>query len=143
MPERGGVRPWSRPETEFPALVPVGALHFPRTEPSEVAVTAMLAYSNGFEFFVTRLLRPDGPGFGSGDGLGPPGDEAPSYRILDFGGGVGSLHRSDSRWWTWPLPPPGRLEFICQLGAVERRVSMEAQLILDAAQRSMRVWACD
>ena len=66
VPERRG--PWSRP-----ALVPVGALHFLRTEPSEVAVTAVLAYSNGFEFFVTRLLRPDGPGFGSGDGPGPPG----------------------------------------------------------------------
>jgi hypothetical protein len=71
----------------------------------------------------------------------PPGDQAPSCRILDFGGGTGSLHRSDSRWWTWPLPPPGRLDFICQLGPVERRVSIEAQLILDAAQRSMRVWA--
>ncbi|MGH3299607.1 MAG: hypothetical protein ACRDP7_48265 [Trebonia sp.] len=171
VPKRPGVRPWNRPETEFPALVPVGTLHFPRTEPSEVAITAVLAYSNGFEFFVTRLLRPDGPGFSSGNGPGPPGrrrdgvrqpmtlglevadggqvignvpsphgDEAPPYRILDFGGGVGSLHRSDSRWWTWPLPPPGRLDFICQLGAIERRVSMEAQLILDAAQRSMRVW---
>jgi hypothetical protein len=172
VPERRGVSPWCRPETEFPAVVPAGALHFPRTGPSEVAVTAVLAYSNGFEFFVTRLLRPDGPGFGSGGGPGPPGrrrdgveqpmtvglevadgsrvignvpspplGEAPSYRILDFGGGVGSLHRSDSRWWTWPLPPPGRLDFICQLGEVERRVSMEAQLILDAARRSMRAWA--
>src|SRR5580693_8851539 len=73
VPERRGVSPWCRPETEFPAVVPAGALHFPRTGPSEGAVTAVLAYSNGFEFFVTRLLRPDGPGRGSGGGPGPPG----------------------------------------------------------------------
>jgi hypothetical protein len=57
--------------------VPVGTLHFTRTEPSEVAITAVLAYSNRFEFFVTRLLRPDGPGFGRGSGPTPPGNEAP------------------------------------------------------------------
>lgn len=167
------VHPWRRPETEFPALVPVGTLHFTRTEPSEVAVTAVLAYSNGFEFFVTRLLRPDGPGFGHGRGptppglrkdgpavhqlmtvglefadgsqvIGnvpsPPGNEEPPGRILDFGGGVGTAHRSDSRWWTWPLPPSGRMDFICRLDAAETRVSMEAQLILDASRRSMHVW---
>jgi hypothetical protein len=171
--KRRVARPWYRPETEFPALVPVGTLHFTRTEPSEVAITAVLAYSNGFEFLVTRLLRPDGPGFGRGAGPTPPGlrrdgpsvsqpmtvglefadgsqvignvpsphgDEAPPGRILDFGGGVGSTHRSDSRWWTWPLPPSGRVDFICQLGAVEKRISMEAQLILDASRRSLQAW---
>ncbi|HEY3652769.1 MAG TPA: hypothetical protein VGL33_32700, partial [Streptosporangiaceae bacterium] len=55
--------PWERPETEFGVLVPAGILQFDRTEPSKVAVTALSAYSNGFEFFITRLLRPDGPGF--------------------------------------------------------------------------------
>jgi hypothetical protein len=94
------VRPWNRPETEFPALAPVGTLHFTRTEPSEI--TAVLAY---------------------------------------FGGSVGSTHRSDSRWWTWPLPPAGRMDFICQLGAAETRVSVEAQLILDASRRSVHAWS--
>jgi hypothetical protein len=49
-------------------------------------------------------------------------------------------HRGDSRWWTWPLPPPGRLDFICLLGAVETRVSVDARLILDAARRSGPAW---
>jgi hypothetical protein len=171
--KRRVVRPWHRPETEFPALVPVGTLHFTRTEPSEVAITAVLAYSNGFEFLVTRLLRPDGPGFYHGAGPIPPGrrrgaaavsqpmtvglefadgsqvignpasplwDEAPPGRILDFSGSVASSHRSDSRWWTWPLPPSGRIDFICQFGAVEKRVSMEAQLVIDASQRSFQAW---
>jgi len=172
-PGRRVVHLWNRPETEFPALVPVGILHFTRTEPSEVAVTAVLAYSNGFEFLVTRLLRPDGPGFGheagptppglrrdspavrqpmtiglgfadgsqvTGDVPSPAGNEVPTGRILNFGGSVGSTHRSDSRWWTWPLPPRGRLDFICRLGAAETRVSMDARLILEASQRSARAW---
>jgi hypothetical protein len=50
------------------------------------------------------------------------------------------MHRFDSRWWTWPLPPSGRMDFICQLGAVETRVSVDAQLILDASRRSVHVW---
>ena len=47
------------------------------------------------------------------------------------------------RWWTWPLPPRGLLEFICQLGTGETRVGIDAQLILDASQRSVRVWPED
>lgn len=170
--QRRVVRPWDRPETEFGVLVPVGILQFDRTEPSAVAVTALWAYSNGFEFIVTRLARPDGPGFEYGRGpssrqrkdvpavhqpmtvglefadgsqvIGnvpsPAGNEEPPSRILDFGGGVGSTHRGDSRWWTWPLPPGGRMDFICQLGAAETRVSMDAQLILNASQQSEQVW---
>jgi hypothetical protein len=171
--ERRVARPWDRPETEFPALVQVGTVRFPRAEPSEVAITAVLAYSNGFEFFVTRLLRPDGPGFGRrlgptppglrsngpavdqpmtiglefadgsqviGNVPAPPGNEEPPGRILHFGGGTGSSHRGDSRWWTWPLPPRGRMSFICQLDAAETRVSIDAQLVLDASRRSVRAW---
>lgn len=70
----------------------------------------------------------------------PAGNEDPPSRVLDFGGGTGSTHRGDSRWWTWPLPPSGRMDFICQLGAAETRVSMDAQLILDAAQQSVQAW---
>jgi hypothetical protein len=117
------VRSWERPETEFGVLVPVGILQFDRTEPSAVAVSALWAYSNGFDFMLTRLLRPDGPGLhratmpslrkgGPGvrqpmtSGLGfadgsqvlgnvpsPADDEEPPSRILDFLGGFGSTHR--------------------------------------------------
>jgi hypothetical protein len=169
--KRRVIHPWERPETQFGVLVPVGILQFDQTEPSRVAITALWAYRNGFEFIVTRLVRPDGPGFEYGRGpsrrrqdgpvvhqpmtvglefadggqvIGnvpsPAGNEEPPRRILDFGGGVGSTHRGDSRWWTWPLPPSGRMDFICQLGAAETRVSIDAQLILDAAQRSVQAW---
>jgi hypothetical protein len=54
----------------------------------------VLAYSNGFEFFVTRLLRPDGPGFGRGSGPTPPGlrrdgpaVEQPMKVGVEFAGG--------------------------------------------------------
>jgi hypothetical protein len=170
------IQPWERPEAEYPALVPVGTLRFDRTEPSAIAVSTVLAYHSGFEFFVTRLLRPDGPGFDRGRGPGPrrarrdgprvhqlmevgvefadgrrafatdvppsAGDD-PAGPVLHGGGGVSSTHRGDSRWWTWPLPPAGPLVFICRLGAAELRVSLDAQLILDASQRSVRAWPGD
>jgi len=161
-------RPWERSDTEFPAVVPVGTLKFDTTGPSAVAVTGLLAYSNGFEFLVTRLLRPDGPGF-LGLGARPRGgrtpetfkigvefadggqaftgghvepryDQEPGRPFLYPGGSRTSAHRMDDRQWAWPLPPPGRLDFICRLGEVETRVSMEAQLILDASHRSVQAW---
>jgi hypothetical protein len=70
----------------------------------------------------------------------PADSEEPPSRVLDFGGGVGSAYRGDSRWWTWPLPPNGRMDFICLLGAAETRVSIDAQLILDAARQSVQAW---
>jgi hypothetical protein len=171
-PQRRVIRPWERPETEFGVLVPGGILQFDRPEPTGVAITALWAYSNGFEFMVTRILPPDGPGFdrlrghtSDGGRMGPAvhenlmtglefadgsqvlghvpspagADEEPPSRVVDMLGGGGG-HRGDVRWWTWPLPPPGRLDFICQLGAAETRVSMDAQLILDASQRSAQAW---
>jgi hypothetical protein len=56
------------------------------------------------------------------------------------GGSITRQHRMDGRWWVWPLPPPGRLDFICRLGETETRLSIEAQLILDASHRSTQAW---
>ena len=53
--------------------------------------------------------------------------------------GGGAPYSFFSRWWTWPLPPAGPLEFVCEWPAfdiAESRVGIDAQLILDAAQRS-------
>ena len=69
------------------------------------------------------------------------GDEEPPSRVLHPIDGVVRTHRDDTRWWTWPLPPSGRLDFICQLGEAEGRVSVDAQVILDASQRSTAAWA--
>jgi hypothetical protein len=48
-----------------------------------------------------------------------------------------------SRWWAWPLPPKGALEFVAEwpdLGLPESRVSLDAGMILDAADRAIRLW---
>jgi len=164
-------RPWDPPETEFPALVPVSTLQFDRSGQTAIAITGVWAYSNGFEFFVTRLIRPDAPGFDEDPVPGAPrgmlaerqsfqislqladgskvisgrsdGDAEPAGPILRSRGGGGSSHRVVLRWWAWPLPPGGPLEFICQLGTGETRVSMDAQLILDASQHTVRAWPGD
>ena len=50
------------------------------------------------------------------------------------------------RWWAWPLPPAGPMEFVCEwlaLGIPESRAGLDAQLILDAAGRSIRLWSGD
>ena len=162
-------RPWDPPETEFPAIVPISTLQFDRSEQTAVAITGMSAYTNGFEIFVTRLIRPDAPGFDQDPVPGASGGmlaERQSFQIsLRFSDGRmvtsgrrdgdaeptgpilvprgGTSHYQFSRWWAWPLPPSGPLEFICQLGTGETRVGIDAQLILDAAQRSVRVWPVD
>ena len=161
-------RPWDPPETEFPAIVPISTLQFDRSEQTAIAITGMSAYSNGFEIFVTRLIRPDAPGFDQDPVPGAPGgrlaewqsfqislqlsdgrmvtsgrphgDAKPAGPILRSRGGGGTSHYTLMRWWVWPLPPNGPLEFICQLGTGETRVGIDAQLILDAAQRNIRVW---
>lgn len=43
--------------------MPTNALLFDRSEQVAVAITGISAYSNGFEFAVTHLLRPGAPGF--------------------------------------------------------------------------------
>ena len=164
-------RPWDPPETEFPAIVPIDTLRFDLSGQTAIAITGIWAYSRGFEFFVTRLIRPDAPGFDEDPVPGAPrgtlaerqsfqislkladgskvinggshGDAEPTGPILQSRGGGGSSHRVVLRWWAWPLPPSGPLEFICQLGTGETRVGMDTQLILDASQRSVRVWSED
>jgi hypothetical protein len=155
-------RPWDPPETEFPAIVPISTLQFDRSEQTAIAITGMSAYTNGFEFFVTRLIRPDLSGWdedpmpGAPRGMlserqsfrislrlsdgrlvtsgKSPNDPEPREPILRSRGGGGTPHYTLLRWWAWPLPPSGPLEFICRLGTSETRVGMDAQLILDAAQ---------
>lgn len=156
-------RPWDPPQTQFPGIVPIKTLLFDRSDRAAIAITSMSAYTNGFEFVVTRLIRPGTPGWDQepfaahrsfevslqlSDGRTvstgkPPGDAEPAAPFLRMNGGGGSSHYNQSRWWAWPLPPSGPLEFICQwptLGISETRVSIEAELILGAARRSVQAW---
>jgi hypothetical protein len=135
-------RPWNLPETEFPAVVPVGTLLLDRSDRAAVAITGIWAYSRGFEFFVTRLIRSGTPGWdedpvpgATGDrfapspsfevslrlsdgrtvtGGRPHGDSEPAGPILRRRGGGGTSHYQHHRWWAWPLPPDGPLDFICR-----------------------------
>ena len=171
--------PWNPPEAEIPAIVPIDTLRFEQSDQAAVAITGLLAYSQGFEITVIRLIRPGVPGMDEdlpsprdtpagrraladrlmdrqyfqislqlSDGQtvisdGRRGDAEPPGPILQRRGGGGTSHFQQLRWWAWPLPPAGPLEFICQwptYGITETRVSIDAQLILDAARRSVRPW---
>src|SRR5437899_576501 len=68
--------------------------------------------------------------------------EPPGPLLYPFAGGAGP-HSFISRWWTWPLPPAGPLEFVCEwpaFGIAESRAGIDARLVLDAARRSIRLW---
>jgi hypothetical protein len=79
-------------------------------------------------------------------GLGggrPDRDSEPEGPVLYPFAGGGGPHSFISRWWTWPLPPAGQLEFVCEwptFGIAESRAGIDAQLVLDAARRSIRLW---
>jgi hypothetical protein len=73
----------------------------------------------------------------------PAGDAEPAGPILRTFLGGGGPRSSFWRWWAWPLPPAGPVEFVCEwpaLGIPETRAGLDAQLILDAADRSIRLW---
>jgi hypothetical protein len=147
--------------------VPIDILHFDLSGHTAIAITGISAFSSGFEIFVTQLVRPDHPGFDPDPVAGAvaeplsfeislqlsdgrtvttgrsPGDAEPTGPILRPRGGAGTSHYRFMRWWAWPLPPSGPLEFICQLGTGESRVSIDAQLILDATRRSVRAWPAE
>jgi hypothetical protein len=143
-------------------LIPLG-----RSEQAAIAITGMSAYRNGFEFAVTALIHPGAPGFDAqtpdrrmlatkpyrislqfSDGRivtsdRPHGDGEPAGPILRLRRGGGTSHYEHSQLWAWPLPPSGPLEFICHwptLGTAEHRAGIDAQLILDAARRSIPLW---
>lgn len=172
--QTSGPKPWDPPQTEFPGIVPINTLLFDRPERAAIAITGMSAYPNGFEFTVTRLIQPGTPGWDEDPFPGALGEPFAAHRSFDISlqlsdgrtvasgrphgdcepaepflrprGGGGSSHYNHSRWWVWPLPPSGPLEFICQwptLGITETRVSIDAQLILDAARQSVQLWPTD
>lgn len=166
--------PWHPPEAELPGIVPISTLHFDRSEQAAVAIIGIAAYARGFEFFLARRIRPGTPGldqdptpemrrrrhrapedfpvsvrFSDGrtaTGGRSRGDSEPTGPLLQPRGGGGTSHSQLLRWWVWPLPPPGPLEFICQwpvYGIAETRIGIDGQLILDAARQSVQLWPED
>ncbi len=155
--------------------MPIDTLPFERSEQAAIAIIGISAYREGFEIFMARSIRPGVPGLDEdptpemarhmrmdplsrpffslllSDGQQvvsgrPHGESDPTGPILRSHGGGGTTHSQFLRWWAWPLPPKGPLEFVCQwpmYGIAETRVGIDAQLILDAAQRSVRLWSED
>jgi len=144
-----------------------------RTDEVAVAVTGLSAFSAGIEIFLTARIRPsaghpeehlrgrprdlaaarrsfrfglqfsDGGKAAASPGRRPAHDSEPAGPVLYPFACGGGPHSFVSRWWTWPLPPAGPLEFVCEwpaFGIAESRVGIDAQLILDAAQRSIQLW---
>lgn len=59
------------------------------------------------------------------------------------GGGGGSMTHTRTDYWVWPLPPPGRLRFICEwpaYGIGESAAELGADEIREAAERARPVW---
>jgi hypothetical protein len=90
----------------------------------------------GVEFADGTRVTSIGSGrpFGSADADGPA--------MVPRGGG-GSFARWEGNWWVMPLPPAGRLEFVCEwpaAGIALTRVEIDAGAILDAAARAVILW---
>ena len=168
--------PWEPPEADFPGIVAIDTMPLARSDRVAVAVTGMSAHPNGFEIFLTARMRangghegpgPGGPGaarrsfrfglqFADGskaisqhagrrgpDAVPDTEPDGPALWLFMAGGGP---RTQLSRWWAWPLPPAGQVDFVCEwpvFGIAETRVSMDARLILDAAGRSTPLWPQD
>ena len=90
-----------------------------------------------------KAVGSPGKGAGRPGGGRPDHDSEPAGPVLYPMAGGGGPYSFISRWWTWPLPPAGQLEFVCEwsaFGMAESRGGIDAELILDAARRSVRLW---
>lgn len=165
--------PWEPPEADLPGIVRIDTVQIGRAERATVAITGMSAHATGFEIFLTARTRPrdDGPEdpaglaaarrsfrFGlqladggkvisrHGAGRRPESDAEPAGPILRLFMGGGGPRTHVSRWWAWPLPPAGPLDFVCEWPAfeiAETRTTLDAAVILDAAQRAIQLWPED
>jgi hypothetical protein len=74
---------------------------------------------------------------------GPEQNPEQDRPVLRQGGGGGNDSQYRTRYWIWPLPPPGALTFACRW--IERdiplsRHTLPAEPILDAAAAVPRIW---
>ncbi len=75
--------------------------------------------------------------------FGSPAAEGPM--MVPRGGG-GSFERWLGNWWVTPLPPPERLEFVCEwpaAGIALTRKEIDVAPILGAAARAVTLWEDD
>ena len=73
-------------------------------------------------------------------------DEKPRGPLLRAGVGGGGSQRWSQDLWLWPLPPPGRLEFVCEwpaLGIDLTRTELDSDALRTAATRSKELFGAD
>lgn len=74
-----------------------------------------------------------------GDPDNPP---APEIVLMQRGGGGGGTSWNVD-FWAWPLPPEGEVEFVAEWpseGIKLTRLSIDSQVIRDAAARAVTLW---
>jgi hypothetical protein len=74
------------------------------------------------------------------------GDDPPPGPVMHGGGGGGGGGEWRQSEWVWPLPPPGRLAFVCEwpaAGIALTRSEIDAQIVLDAAGRAQVIFSDD
>lgn len=79
---------------------------------------------------------------GAGGWYGQPQPPPASPIMIGASGGRGGLGRWKLSPRVWPLPPPGRLEFVCEWPQAKvplTRFELDAAPLLDAASRSAEV----
>jgi hypothetical protein len=161
--------PWDPPVAEFPCAAAGTPLVLARTEAVAVAVIGVWAFKAGFEFWASARFHHTQPpahgdmapqesahiGLQFPDGRKaanfttrpePVEDGGPSALVLSTRGLGGGLRHREWSYWVWPLPPAGPVTFVCEWPAAyiaESRASLDAQLILDAAQQSVQLWPED
>ena len=93
-----------------------------------------IAFSDGSSATVLRPYPDESDGSHAGDAAGP---------ILVLRTGVGDGNRWRLDWWVAPLPPPGRLGFVCEWPVAEiplSRVEVDAARIREAASGAVLLW---
>ncbi len=88
------------------------------------------------------MLLADGFRWDDAAGHRPPSGE----RHVGLHGGHGSESEAGQDLWLWPLPPPGPITFVTEWkhrGIDETRINVDAQAILEAAERAIELWPAD
>jgi hypothetical protein len=71
------------------------------------------------------------------------GEEPPEGPVITSGGGGGGSGGWRQELWVWPLPPPGRLAFVCEwpvAGIALTRSEIDAGSLLEAAGRAQEIF---
>jgi hypothetical protein len=77
-------------------------------------------------------------------GNGHYGRGRPEGPVMSERRGHGGRTSWSQGYWVWPLPPPGKVQLVCEWPAADialTRREVDAQVILDAAQRAQLVFS--